>query len=102
MLKDTYPKWCHKPKDVPTEDHYAILEFSSVYIPGDERSRTNPGHGYPAESRPIVEYIVFKNKEEWETEIQHRMTSPYGNKNFVPIVVKRATISTSVHVHTEG
>lgn len=37
-------------EQVPSEEHFAILvyEHSSVHVPGDERSRTNPGHGYPA------------------------------------------------------
>jgi hypothetical protein len=101
MLKDVNPKWCRSPKDVPDHDHYAILVFGSIYIPGDERSRTNPGHGYGERSESTVEYIVYKNREEWEADIQHRMTSPYGSKNdFVPIVVKRASVTTSVHVNT--
>jgi len=34
---------------VPQDNHYAILIFTtqSVWVPGDERSRTAPGHGYP-------------------------------------------------------
>lgn len=27
---------------------WIIITTDSVYIPGDERSRTHPGHGYPA------------------------------------------------------
>jgi len=39
----------NNPKEMPTANHYAILVFDtkSVWVPGDERSRTNPGHGYP-------------------------------------------------------
>ena len=34
---------------VPQKNHYAILIFTtkSVWVPGDERSKTHPGHGYP-------------------------------------------------------
>lgn len=39
----------HKPSDVPDGQHFAVLVYktSGTYVPGDERSRTNPGHGYP-------------------------------------------------------
>ena len=56
--------------DVPTDQHWAILTFTSVHIPGDERSRTNPGHGYPASTERYVEYTAFTNEEEWEAEIK--------------------------------
>lgn len=42
-------KYVQSPADVPAGPHLALLVYSksSVLIPGDERSRTNPGHGYP-------------------------------------------------------
>lgn len=44
-------KHCYSPSDIPKKEHWAILDFVTVHIPGDERSRTNPGHGYPASER---------------------------------------------------
>ncbi len=37
------------PDQVPSGPHFALLIYTSesVTTPGDERSRTNPGHGYP-------------------------------------------------------
>jgi hypothetical protein len=32
---------------IPQEEHFAVVYSDSIFIPGDERSRTNPGHGYP-------------------------------------------------------
>ena len=60
-----------EPQDaVPTVPHYAALVFdsTSVYHEGDERSRTHPGHGYPAHTETIntINYIVFKDKAEME------------------------------------
>lgn len=64
------------PFDIPDGHHYAILTFTSqhVHIPGDERSRTNPGHGYPAEDRTFnsTEYTFTHNRDEWVREIQRR------------------------------
>ena len=95
--------YVHQYSDFPEGDHYAIIEFGTIYIPGDERSRTNPGHGYPASTEKIVRYVVFETKEEWEKEITDRM-SPGKFKvteDFVPIVVKRGKITTTVSVETE-
>lgn len=36
---------------------YLLIDSTSVLIPGDERSRTNPGHGYPEHT---VTYPVLK------------------------------------------
>jgi hypothetical protein len=52
--------------DIPSEPHYAILTFSSVYVPGDERSRTAPGHGYPAHHEDVMTYTVFLDEPEFK------------------------------------
>jgi hypothetical protein len=94
-------KWIHNKSEVPKEPHFAIIEFSQYYVEGDERSRTNPGHGYPGHSESKCEYIVFDNELEWKADIDKRMTSPYGNKdNFVAIRATPATIGlhTSVNI----
>lgn len=72
---------------MPTEPHYAIVEFSSIHIPGDERSRTNPGHGYPAHSESVVNYRAFTDKEEWEKEVKEKADSQYSSKEFIAIHV---------------
>lgn len=82
----------------PTQEHYLILEYSSVFIPGDERSRTNPGHGYPEHSEDVVQYHVFFDKEEWEWEIQRRVLN--NTKNFSAAIVQPVKIKTSVSIST--
>ena len=52
-------KHCNAATDLPTKTHRAVLVFGCIHIPGDERSRTNPGHGYPAHNEPAHEYITF-------------------------------------------
>jgi hypothetical protein len=39
--------------------HWALINNVTVYHEGDERSRTNPGHGYPAHATTHSEYIPF-------------------------------------------
>lgn len=57
---------------LPQVAHYAVLEFEAktIFYEGDERSRTNPGHGYPSytESINTVNYITFNSEDlikEW-------------------------------------
>ena len=74
------------------EPHYAILTFGSTYIPGDERSRTNPGHGYPASTEYHVEYEAFteEQKEIWEKKIEfyEKQNTPYQALRVNPVTVK--------------
>lgn len=67
-------KTASSPSDIPEGHHFAIVLFkqSSVHIPGDERSRTNPGHGYPerTETYTTNEYTFTHNRDEWVKEIQ--------------------------------
>jgi len=71
--------------DVPLGQHWAVLIYksSSVYVPGDERSRTNPGHGYPAhtETYESFEHYVATSKSEWEEFVMALFKS--GENNFV-------------------
>lgn len=81
---------------LPTEDHWAIIEFSSIYVPGDERSQNYPGHGYPAHDEPTTRYIAFTNYLEWENEVAKKTAK--GDKNFAALAVKRATVTVKVQV----
>lgn len=60
--------------DVPKGHHFAVLVYKSdsVFVPGDERSRTNPGHGYPEryETFESFEHYVTEDQNEWETFIK--------------------------------
>jgi hypothetical protein len=63
---------CTKAEDVPEREHWAIIESASVVIPGDERSRTNPGHGYPESTCYYTTYCAFLDKAAFETELRDR------------------------------
>jgi len=67
--------------DIP---HWVILTTSSYDVPGDERSRTNPGHGYPAHTVTSINYNIYHSEEEWLKEIERRETSTsYNSKDYV-------------------
>lgn len=96
--KFDYPKkFAHLPEDVPFGEHFAILQCKSIYIPGDERSRTNPGHGYPASSEDCWEYHVYENRQKWQEAIEYKTIQ--GEK-FVPIHANRPKVEKRVFVET--
>lgn len=67
---------------LPTVEHWAILEDTSVHIPGDERSRTNPGHGYPESTEHFITYTAYTVKEEFESELKRaiELQGRYSNR----------------------
>jgi hypothetical protein len=89
--------YASRPEDVPKVDHYALLTGDSVFIPGDERSRTNPGHGYGERTENYLNYHWFLDREEWEKEITERATSRYVSPA-VAIFVSPAKVQTTVSV----
>lgn len=95
-------KWAHDPKDVPEGEHYAILYFSSIFVPGDERSRTNPGHGYGERNEPTVEYVVFKDRASWEKQVKEHMTVQNPRNNWKAIKVTPAVVETKITLNISG
>lgn len=65
-------KYCGTKSDIPKADHFAILEFTVVHTPGDERSRTHPGHGYPASSENMARYYAYTDRDEWEADVSEK------------------------------
>jgi hypothetical protein len=51
---------------------WLIITKQRVYIPGDERSRSNPGHGYPAsyESYDSVEKFETNQFEKYKNRLR--------------------------------
>ena len=90
--------WVHSPEDLPPGEHYVILTFGTITIPGDERSRTHPGHGYPESTETTIECVVYATEEGWKAEIQKLSTDKYQTKSWVPLIVRRPTLRTTVTV----
>ncbi len=66
---------------IPKTPHYAVLinKSQTIYHEGDERSRTNPGHGYPAYSETInsIEYYDFLTHAEVVEYINYVTTNEF-------------------------
>lgn len=83
--------------DIPAGPHFAIIRTTSVTIPGDERSRTHPGHGYPESTETFITYQAFTDRAKWEAEIASLSAQRYGGP-FRALAVTPAKVSTSVSV----
>ena len=63
--------WPKQVSDFPVDEDvlFAILTPRSIHIPGDERSRTNPGHGYPAHTERFWDIELYSDEENWKGDI---------------------------------
>lgn len=75
------------------KDKYAVIHFETVYHEGDERSRTHPGHGYPAYSEDIQKITTFKTEEDLKTWITKNT-----NKKFTAIRYEELSVKTTLEV----
>jgi hypothetical protein len=49
-------------------DFYAVFVKRSFHVPGDERSRQAPGHGYPEHTETVtdvIEFLTLDALKEW-------------------------------------
>lgn len=93
----SYPKGVTQIKhadDMPATAHYVIFVFQTDnrYVGGDERSRTNPGHGYPAHTvtTNIVEYWAVDNEQVLK-EVVLLLTQKKGSHNDITFSVANVT-----------
>lgn len=61
-----------------TKEVFAVVYTESVTIPGDERSRTHPGHGYPEHTQEYRVFKEFKDEAEFRKWVQSEMDRRYG------------------------
>lgn len=80
----------------PEKPTYAIMTIQSISIPGDERSRTAPGHGYPARVEYFPELQIFSDEEEWKAAIQKLSYGTYSRKDYKAFVLKPVEIEFKV------
>lgn len=87
--RDYADKYVKRAEDVPTGEHWAIITGASVHIPGDERSRTAPGHGYQEHIESYIEYAVYLNEAKFKLALAHAIESNrgYGGKGVCGIHV---------------
>lgn len=72
--------------ELPTDPFWILMWDDSIQIPGDERSRTNPGHGYPASTEYFVRMKTFTDKDELKAEIETLMMPEFGERKKFKVV----------------
>lgn len=96
-----------KPAQMPTGEHWAIVIFetTSVYVEGDERSRTAPGHGYPAhyDTHSSYQYWACRDRQALENALDYmhaeQRKNPYQEKKpYAVILARPATVKTTLKV----
>ena len=93
-----YPdKFVNDKKDMPSGKHWAIIEYSSVHIPGDQRSIDCPGHGYPAHNEAIVKYKAYLTEEKWLEQIEYMETEDRST-NYTALIVNPVKVNKKVSV----
>ena len=105
MLKH-FAKKVESPNDMPSGKHFAILIFktSTIHVPGDERSRTNPGHGYPARDETYASYEYWavgteKNLKEAIEFLEERKRERWSKEEpYQVIEAKSVKVETRVDV----
>ena len=88
--------FCKNSESIPKFSHWAIVEFSSYFVPSDDRSKSCPGHGYPDSYETTATYVAYDNETEWKNDISRKLNPTYGppDQNFVAMKVSPANIST--------
>jgi hypothetical protein len=77
--------------NIPQHEHFAVVWSDSIFVPGDERSRTNPGHGYPDSYETRQVYVPFKDQAELESWI-----SRHRNENYTVLKAQPLKVDTKV------
>ena len=65
---------------IPKREHWAIITSASYTTPADERSMTNPGHGYPASTTEYIEYAAYFDEQKFRKALEDESVSLYRPK----------------------
>jgi len=86
-----------KPSQIPEVEHFAIIEGTEHYTPGDQRSIDCPGHGYGPSTEYFIQYSAIKGGEKElleELEYLEKNNNGYNRKEYrvfkvTPMVVQK-------------
>jgi len=91
-----------KENRVMAKEFYAAFIEDSYHVEGDERSRTNPGHGYPAHTVRYIKVEEFESEEHMRKWVAAREQARFIRIKYrivkcIPMEVK-TTINVEVSV----
>ena len=85
---------------IETPFQFAVIIERTVQHEGDERSRTHPGHGYPAYTETVHEFKEFKTEAEFRAWIERAENRKYGRTTYRPIAFKPVVVSTTINIQS--
>ena len=80
------------------KEFYAAFIQDSYHVEGDERSRTNPGHGYPAHTVDYVKVEEFKDEAEMRRWVERQEKSTYSRSKYRIVKCIPMEVKTTVNV----
>ena len=83
---------------IETPFQFAVIIERTVQHEGDERSRTHPGHGYPAYTETVHEFKEFKTEAEFRAWIEREENRKYGRTTYRAIAFKPVVVSTTINI----
>jgi len=90
------------PEGFPSGRCYVIQVFKdhAIYHEGDERSRTNPGHGYLAHTEHIreVRLWVTQDVNEWKSTLERMFQRDKNRTDIAAFTMEKAEITSRVEV----
>lgn len=76
--------------------HFAVIIERNIHHEGDERSRTHPGHGYPAYTETVKEFKEFKDEAEFRQWIECAESKRYRGETYKAIAYKPVEITKTI------
>lgn len=80
---------------IPKTEHWAVLINVSTTIPGDARSRSNPGHGYPEHTIDSINYEAYTDIVSFENRV---LQLTQCRATFTAVKVQPLTVETKISV----
>lgn len=78
---------------------FAVFFETSTTIPGDERSRTHPGHGYPEHTVTHNEYEEFTDEAALRAWIQREESRGYGRRKYRVVQCVDVEVTTTLNIN---
>ncbi len=76
-----------------SEKKLAVIYEEYIHHEGDERSRTHPGHGYPAYTETVRTFKEFNNEDDLKKWIKRN-----ENKSFQVIKYEELKVTTEIKI----
>jgi len=74
---------------------WVIIQEDTIYHEGDERSRTNPGHGYPAHTEKVSKATSYTNYEKF-VEAVERLETGYSMPKYQAYKAEPITVTKKI------